>query len=158
MHIHVHLLNAFVSRSPNMYVTITDLLMSTSDANQQDDDAHALSREQLQQLRQAYSMDELPRVTRLNDQEVQSVDSALLTADEQVGQSGRRSVGWLVGWLVGQQAHRLASRSVSRLVDQSVGRSSGWSVGQAAAWSVSRSAGRSIGRLPDRPAGRLLVK
>lgn len=34
-------------------------------------------------LRESYSLEDLPRVTRLNDQEVQSIDSALLSAEEQ---------------------------------------------------------------------------
>ena len=100
----------------------------------QDDDAHALSREQLQQLRQAYSMEELPRVTRLNDQEVQSVDSALLTADEQdlidssieeerLSSAYRRSVGQSVGPFVAQLVGRSVDGSASRSVDRSVGRS-----------------------------------
>ena len=38
---------------------------------------------ELSALREAYSLDDLPRVTRLNDQEVQSIDSALLSAEEQ---------------------------------------------------------------------------
>ena len=114
---------------------------STSSASRQylnqqlhDDDAHALSREQLQQLRQAYSMDELPRVTRLNDQEVQSVDSALLTADEQdlidssieeerLSSAYRRSVGQSVGPFVAQLVGRSVDGSASRSVDRSVGRS-----------------------------------
>ena len=41
------------------------------------------SQRHLSQLREAYSMDELPRLTRINDHEVQSVDSALLSAEEQ---------------------------------------------------------------------------
>lgn len=55
-------------------------------------------------MRDAYSIDDLPRVTRLNDQEVQSVDSALLSAEEhdlidssleeeRVAAAQRRSVG-----------------------------------------------------------------
>ena len=36
-----------------------------------------------QHLRDAYSLEDLPRVTRLNEQEVQSIDSALLSAEEQ---------------------------------------------------------------------------
>ena len=92
----------------------------------QDDDAHALSREQLQQLRQAYSMEELPRVTRLNDQEVQSVDSALLTADEQD----------LIDSSIEEE--RLSS-AYRRYVSRQLGQSVGWSVdrfsGQFIGWS-----------------------
>ena len=140
---------------------------STSSASRQylnqqlhDDDAHALSREQLQQLRQAYSMDELPRVTRLNDQEVQSVDSALLTADEQdlidssieeerlssaYRRSGSlsicrlfdRSVARSISQPVGSSIGRSVSRLVGQLVGRSVSRLVNWSVDRAASWSVS---------------------
>lgn len=45
--------------------------------------ADAAAHESNHHIRESYSLEDLPRVTRLNDQEIQSIDSALLSAEEQ---------------------------------------------------------------------------
>ena len=67
----------------NVYNVEKRSLSSSRGYGLERDDVHTLSREQLLGLREAYSLDELPRVTRVNDHEVQSIDSALLSAEEQ---------------------------------------------------------------------------